>query len=186
MVHSFPCFHNRNLPLASVLCIVSNCLLDTSTLISHRSLRFKMFKTEFIFFLKPAPSQVLPLLERRAPPFCQHQVRDLAVILDSIFSLPTTAKPSCQLDLLTISQKHPLPPCKLPKLRPHHPSPGLLLLVGGSLSISRSRISPRFGASSTVAARVKCKFHHNDLSPPQAKVQTPLIQPLKQNMATHF
>ena len=61
MVRSFTCFYNRNLPLASVLCIVSSCLLDTRTLITHRSLRFKMFKTEFIFFLKPAPYQVLPL-----------------------------------------------------------------------------------------------------------------------------
>ena len=146
-----------------------------STWMPRGALNQRCLKPNIIFFLKPAPSQVLPLLERRAPPFCQHQVRDLAVILDSIFSLPTTAKPSCQLDLLTISQNHPLPPCKLPKLRPHHPSPGLLLLVCGSLSISLSRISPPFSASSTVAARVKCKFHHTNLSPPQAKVQTPLI-----------
>lgn len=61
MVHSFTYFCNRNLPLALILCIASSCLLDTRTLITHRSLRFKTFQMEFIFFLKPAPYQVLPL-----------------------------------------------------------------------------------------------------------------------------
>lgn len=112
------------------------------------------------------------LSQRRVPPFCQHQVRDLAVILDSIPSLlhaNNHVKSIFLSSLSTILSLH----ASLQNSGPHHPSPGLLLLVCGSLLVCLQSHPSSIGD-----ARVKCKFHPTVSSLSQAKVKTPLMQPL--------
>lgn len=174
MFHSFPCFHNRNLQLGS-LSIASVLCIQLPTRYLHLDLaqvpQIQDVQNRAHLLLQTCSFPSAPSLRKGH----HHSANTKSETWPSSWTPMSPLHPNNHVNSTFLSSLKAILSlhASFQSSGPHHPSPGLFLLVCGSLLVSR--LEPHLPSVhlSQVAAGLKCKFQHTAPSLPQAKVKTP-------------